>query len=471
MQKNRKRQMAALLIGILLACTPGLAQADFLHAPPLVQARAAIKPARITLAAWSGQMGLGETMQLHFNVRPTRASRKVTWNSSDKSVVLVSPEGQVHAVGLGKAYIRVRSSLKPSVFDRVQVTVSDPNKQLSVSIEGAGEYLSPGDVLELRARVEPASADQAVTWRSSRTDVAQIGADGRAVAVAPGSASITATTTQDGLSASVTVNVLGNVRETEIPARYTTLDADEIQKNREKIDAIHNSALSELSRLKRKGVISQAEFDLRKRVLLNAFTIQRFTWYTDRTVPYWSSRYSMGGLKNFRPGRAYYGMPYIQTGFNNARGNRRYNPAKAISEGYFSKGQQGLYRMSTKRQAGRYVGSDCSSYVGMSIFTVKGYSLNSTACAMITSGIAVSTAYQNVESYDDLRPGDVMVWPGEHVVMFLYYTDSAKSRMMIVEQGGGSNLDIHNTVCLSEVYRADYEMKYRPRRAKFLSAR
>ncbi|MEG0146040.1 MAG: hypothetical protein RR739_08245, partial [Clostridia bacterium] len=71
----------------------------------------------------------------------------------------------------------------------------------------------------------------------------------------------------------------------------------------------------------------------------------------------------------------------------------------------------------------------------------------------------------------DLRPGDVMVWPGEHVVMFLYYTDSAKSRMMIIEQGGGSNLDIHNTVCLNEVYRADYEMKYRPRRAKFLNPR
>ena len=40
----------------------------------------------------------------------------------------------------------------------------------------------------------------------------------------------------------------------------------------------------------------------------------------------------------------------------------------------------------------------------------------------------------------DLRPGDFFVKRG-HVVMFLYYANAAKTTVMIIEQGGASNLN------------------------------
>ena len=52
-----------------------------------------------------------------------------------------------------------------------------------------------------------------------------------------------------------------------------------------------------------------------------------------------------------------------------------------------------------------------------------------------------------------LRPGDMIIRYkySAHVILFLYYTNAAKTRMMIIEQGGGSAGDPHNTISCSIV--------------------
>ena len=170
------------------------------------------------------------------------------------------------------------------------------------------------------------------------------------------------------------------------------------------------------------------------------------------------------------PGVLHYGMPYIQTGVGGGYTNRRYNVSKAVSGGYYAKRSNGTYLMTTRRQASRYVGNDCSSFVCMSTFAGNGYTLSSSVCYLVTSEMAKSSMFVGISGYDNLRPGDALVLSGSHTVMFLYYTDAAKTKMMIIEQGGGDlATDMHNTVTCSVVNRSSYSGKYSIRRAKFLS--
>ena len=125
--------------------------------------------------------------------------------------------------------------------------------------------------------------------------------------------------------------------------------------------------------------------------------------------------------------------------------------------------------MSTKRLDGSYVGNDCSAFVGAATFVGNGYGIGSGVCFMLTSSIVTSSMYRTVPSFDMLRPGDVIVRGHDHAVMFLYYVDSAKTRMMIIEQGGGTAADMHNTVACSIVNRSRYESKFKIRRARFLA--
>ena len=82
-----------------------------------------------------------------------------------------------------------------------------------------------------------------------------------------------------------------------------------------------------------------------------------------------------------------------------------------------------------------------------------------------TTSIAKSTYYRTIGSYDELRPGDLLVKAGDHTVLFLYYVDAAKTRMMIIEQGGNGS-----TVICSIFDRSWFESRgYVARRQKTFS--
>ena len=53
-----------------------------------------------------------------------------------------------------------------------------------------------------------------------------------------------------------------------------------------------------------------------------------------------------------------------------------------------------------------------------------------------TKDIAKSSAYKTIKSYDNMRTGDLICKGGNHVVMFLYYVNADKSKIMIIENGG-----------------------------------
>ena len=83
---------------------------------------------------------------------------------------------------------------------------------------------------------------------------------------------------------------------------------------------------------------------------------------------------------------------------------------------------------------GMYCGNDCSAFVSMSQFGTS-----HAASYLNTTAIAKSTYYRTLSDYDKLRPGDILVKSGDHTVLFLYYVDAFKTKMMIIEQGGNGS--------------------------------
>ena len=77
-----------------------------------------------------------------------------------------------------------------------------------VTLDRTELNLSPGDTAELKAEVEPAFAtNRTVFWQSDNLGVATVDENGKVKAMAPGTAKITATTEDGGMTATCTVSV------------------------------------------------------------------------------------------------------------------------------------------------------------------------------------------------------------------------------------------------------------------------
>ena len=102
----------------------------------------------------------------------------------------------------------------PSLFGSLFLTTCEggpdtPSPAVTgVSVSPASASLAVGETQALTATVTPqAASNRSVTWSSDDADVASVDNTGRVTAVAPGSAQVTATTTDGGLTASSTITV------------------------------------------------------------------------------------------------------------------------------------------------------------------------------------------------------------------------------------------------------------------------
>lgn len=151
-----------------------------------------------------------ETYQLTATIEPADATNQnVTWTSDDTAVATVSSDGLVTAVQAGTATITVTTEEGGKTATcRVTVKMKEiPVTDVSLDYEEA--TLSEGDTLQLTATISPADAtNQNVSWESSDTFVATVSDSGLITAVSEGTATITVTTEDGGLTASCLVTVI-----------------------------------------------------------------------------------------------------------------------------------------------------------------------------------------------------------------------------------------------------------------------
>ncbi len=146
--------------------------------------------------------------RLTATVEPEDAeNQSVTWKSSATEVAEVN-EGVVTAVSIGTATITV-TTLDGSYSASCEVTVEKGTIYVSgITLDKSEISLTPGESSKLTATVTPPDAtDASVVWSSGDENVATVDNTGKVTAVGKGETIITATTTDQGLTATCKVTV------------------------------------------------------------------------------------------------------------------------------------------------------------------------------------------------------------------------------------------------------------------------
>ena len=169
----------------------------------------------VSISPDSKTLNKGETVQLTATVLPTDATDKtVTWSSSNNDIASVDNNGEVTAVGPGTATITATANDGSGKAASCRITVNEPYTPpaivhvTGISLDRKTATIKKGSILQLSATVTPSNADdKTVRWESSNTDVATVDDNGKVTAIAPGTATITVTTTDQRKTATCSVTV------------------------------------------------------------------------------------------------------------------------------------------------------------------------------------------------------------------------------------------------------------------------
>jgi len=159
--------------------------------------------------------GAKDTLTVTGNPAGALDGKKVEWTSSDANVVKVDGNGNIEAVGGGKAAVTASVEGKSA---SVEITVNVPLNAISLNKNSL--ELPKGTAETLTVAYDPADAteDKAVTWTSSDKSVAAVDKDGKVTGIKAGTATVTAETAK-GLKAACEVKVV------EIPLTGIAIDS------------------------------------------------------------------------------------------------------------------------------------------------------------------------------------------------------------------------------------------------------
>ena len=392
-------------------------------------------PTSISFDVESYTVNIDETLQLSPILKPDDCYAELSYSIARAGFFTVDESGLVTPIMRGSTTVTVKThnGLKATV----EIRVVDPYFPEEIAFKSAPPgYLELGMTYQPQIEVYPETAVAALKWTSSDPKIVSVDAEtGLATAMSYGTATITATSARNpALTLVYKLVVLSPERCLKMPNRRAT-STSSISTTLSQIKNVRASAYDELESLYARGVITKSDYNTRKTIVQRAFSMYLFPWMTNNLELYWKAANSENGLKDYKPGTVYFGMPYTQT-------ERTYNVDKALSSGKFVDTKKGYYLMDGSKFADRlYPGNDCSSFVSMAI-----WGMGTSHSADSTRGIGSTTAYRTLTDTKDLRPGDILNKSGSHVVMFLYYADAERTQMVIIEQGGGE-IDTNTTSC------------------------
>lgn len=180
-----------------------------------------IPATNIELDTYSKTMTVGEKAKLTATVKPDDSTDKVTWKSKNDKIVSVDENGNITALATGTTEITATAG---SVSAVCKVTVEGV-KVSEVKLDKTSVSLKAGETEQLTATVTPDNAtDKTVTWTSSKPTVAAVDENGKITAVAPGTATITATAGDK--SATCTVTVAKEAQIIKDPKKYPRVPKD-----------------------------------------------------------------------------------------------------------------------------------------------------------------------------------------------------------------------------------------------------
>lgn len=154
----------------------------------------------------------GKSVKIKTSFSPANvSSKKLRWSVSDTRVATVDKNGNLKGIGAGTATVTANALDGSGKKATSKVTVKVPVS--GIKLDKYKETLLVGATTTLKATVQPSNAtDKRYIWSSSDENVAIVSASGKVVAVAEGTAVITAAAADgSGKKASYTVTVSTSV--------------------------------------------------------------------------------------------------------------------------------------------------------------------------------------------------------------------------------------------------------------------
>ena len=237
------------------------------------------------ISTLSIDVGVEYTMQA--TLLPFGAEATIAWSSSDSSVATVSSSGVVKGIADGTAIIRAKVGGKSA---DCKVTVIDPSLRevdvTGVTLNVGVLNLEVNQMSTLTATVAPENAtDKTVTWSTSDATVATVTQKGLVRAVAPGTAYITATSTNKK-DATCIVRVAGGADDDTT----MTLSVRKINELADRDDFIMGMDASAVPSLENAGV-EYRDFDGEVK---DVFAILKDNGITDIRIRIWNYPYQDG---------------------------------------------------------------------------------------------------------------------------------------------------------------------------------
>lgn len=178
----------------------------------------AISVATVAVAPPTSSIGEGATVELTATAKDangaTLAGRAPTWSTSDAGVARVNASGVVTGASAGTATVTATIEGKTGT---ASITVTR-RPVASVTLSPSDPTVTAGGTVQLAAAVKDAQGavlqGRVVSWTTSAAAVARVNGSGLVTAVAPGAATITATSEGESGTTTVTVTAASGIVRT-----------------------------------------------------------------------------------------------------------------------------------------------------------------------------------------------------------------------------------------------------------------
>ena len=174
MKRSPLNRAIMLVLALVLTCSSVLAVPQ--------TAEAASKPKEITLSAKKRTLYVGKSFTLKVkSVKPAKASKAVTFKSSNTKVATVNSKGKVTGKKVGKATITVTSSSNKKVKATCKITVKQQVTDIEVTNAIRKHILVPkGKSLTLKTKVSPKNAaDKSLEYAVRKPKIVTVNSKGK----------------------------------------------------------------------------------------------------------------------------------------------------------------------------------------------------------------------------------------------------------------------------------------------------